>query len=378
MKKSITPNQIKQNNRNLIYHFIYKNKKVSQQDIAYELRLSRPTVTTNLAALEEEGLIQKSGQIDSEFVGRKASAYSIISDFAISIGVEILKNEVKMIAIDLYGEKIDRAVFSISYNNEDAYFEEVSRKILEFTNTLGVEDSQILGIGFAMQALISADKTTVIYGKILSCTGLCIDAFAKHLPYPCMFIHDANSAAVSEMWISPEMTNAFYLSIGKHLGAAIISDGMILTGKHGHSSTIEHMQIEPGGKLCYCGKHGCLETLCSLTALLSEGESLKSFFDALHKNDSAVQERWNIYLTNLATAINMLHLVHDTDFILGGYLAPYLSEADIHFLHEKIQEMTPFDEPQDFILISKMPKHNIAIGAALPYIQKFLDTGVSG
>lgn len=93
MKKSITPNQIKQNNRNLIYHYIYENKSVSQQDISYDLRLSRPTVTTNLTAMEREGLITKSGRIDTEYVGRKASAYSIVADYRISIGVEIEKKK---------------------------------------------------------------------------------------------------------------------------------------------------------------------------------------------------------------------------------------------------------------------------------------------
>ena len=37
MKKSITPNQIRENNRNLIYQYIYRKEKVSQQDIAYDL-----------------------------------------------------------------------------------------------------------------------------------------------------------------------------------------------------------------------------------------------------------------------------------------------------------------------------------------------------
>ena len=106
MKKSITPNQIKQNNRSMIYHFIYSNQKVSQQDLSYNLHLSRPTIASNLAAMEEDGLIQKSGAIDTEYVGRKAAAYSIVSDYRISIGVEILKKEAKMVAVNLYGEKI--------------------------------------------------------------------------------------------------------------------------------------------------------------------------------------------------------------------------------------------------------------------------------
>lgn len=71
MRKSITPNQIKETNRTLIYQYIYKKKKVSQQDISYDLHLSRPTVTTNLSSLEEDGLIVKSGQIDTEYVGRQ-------------------------------------------------------------------------------------------------------------------------------------------------------------------------------------------------------------------------------------------------------------------------------------------------------------------
>jgi len=372
MKQSITPNFIKQNNRSLIYHYIYQNQKVSQQDISYDLRLSRPTVTTNLASMEQEGLIQKNGQIDTEFVGRKAAAYSIVPYYRIGIGVEILKKEVKMIAINLYGEKIDRLVYEILYENKEAYFQAVCDKILEFKNAIGIADDHILGIGFAMQALISPDKQTVLYGKILSCTGLKIHSFTKYLPYPCSFVHDADSAAISELWVSPELENAFYLSVSKHLGAAIISKRQILSGKHGHSSTIEHIQMQDSGKLCYCGKYGCMETLCSMTALLAENEAPEDFFQNLRKNTPGFQTRWEDFLTNLARAVNMLHLVYDTDFILGGYLAPYLHQEDLVYIHEKIQQMTPFAEAQDFLLISKMPKHNITIGAALPYIQAFL------
>lgn len=374
MEKSITPNRIKQNNRNLIYHYIYEKRKVSQQEISYDLRLSRPTVTANLNVLEQDGMIQKNGQIDTEFVGRKAAAYSIVPDFRIGIGVEILRKEIKMIAVDLYGEKIDRLVCEISYENQDSYYHAVCDKILEFKELLHIADVQLLGIGFAMQGLVSPDRRTMVYGKILDCTGLTIEAFTRYLPYPCSFIHDADSAAVSELWASPGLKDAFYLSIGKHLGAAIISRGEILTGKHGHNSTIEHIQMELEGELCYCGKYGCMETLCSLSALLKEKESLEEFFEKLRRDDLSVKERWNRFLLDLARGLNILHLIFDTDFILGGYLAPYLCEDDLKFLHERIQEMTPFIEEPDFLLISKMPRHNITIGAALPYIQTFLDT----
>lgn len=374
MEKSITPNQIKQNNKNLIYQYIYKNKSVSQQDISYNLHLSRPTVTTNLNILEKDGLIYKNGQIDTEFVGRKAFAYSIVSDFRIGIGVEILLKEIKIIAVNLYGEKIYRDIFEISYENTEIYFKTICNKIIEFIKSINIKDEQILGIGFAMQALISPDKKSVTYGKILSCTGLSIETFTKYLPYNCSFVHDANSAAISELWISPNLKEAFYLSISKHLGAAIISNSEILSGKHGHSGTIEHIQIEQNGSLCYCGKYGCIETICSLTALLKNDETLDYFFFNLRKKEPTFVERWKFFLTNLARTINMLHLIYDTDFILGGYISSYLVDSDISFIHEKIREMTPFNESEDFILISKMPKYSISIGAAIPYIQEFLNS----
>ncbi len=373
MGKSITPNKIKQNNRVLIYQYIYENSPVSQQDISYNLHLSRPTVTSNLTAMESDGLIQKSGLIDTEFVGRKATAYTIVPDFRVGIGVEILRQKVKIIVVNLYGQKIDRRVLDIVYENTDAYCKTVCEQILDFKNALGIFDHQILGIGFAMQALISPDQQTILYGKILSCTGLSITAFTKYLPYPCTFVHDADSAAISELWLSPALKNALYLSISTHLGAAIISDGKILSGKHGHSATIEHIPIQPNGKTCYCGKSGCVETLCSLSALLNEKETLSDFFMHVRNQENSYVVRWEQFLTNLAQVINLVHLIFDIDFILGGYLASYLQETDIVFLHEKIRQITPFEEQSDFLCISKMPKHNISIGAALPYIQTFFN-----
>lgn len=215
-------------------------------------------------------------------------------------------------------------------------------KILEFKNSLNISDEQILGIGFAMQALITPDKKKVLYGKILNCTSLSIDAF--------------------------------YLSISNHLGAAIISNGKILDGKHGHSATIEHITMEPDGAVCYCGKKGCMETLCSLNALLDENEPLEDFFSHLRQNESDYVARWKKFLINLSKSVNNLHLVYDTDFILGGYIAPFLINADLDFILRQIADMTPFPEYTDFILIRKMPKHNISIGAAMPYIQEFLNT----
>ena len=94
-----TPGQIKKTNRQLIYDYIYQRKKVSQQDIAYALRLSRPTVASNLSEMEEAGLVRKNGQLDQDQIGRKAMAYSVVPDYRIAIGAELTERGAKVIAI---------------------------------------------------------------------------------------------------------------------------------------------------------------------------------------------------------------------------------------------------------------------------------------
>ena len=372
MPNRITPGQIKKNNRQQIYNYIYAHEKVSQQDISYALRLSRPTVTTNLAELEEDGLIARVGTQDSDQIGRKAIAYSIVTDYRIAVGVEILRKMVKLVAVDLYGQKIQRDVPSIAYANDPAYYRALCDMINSFIDGLSQPKERVLGIGISMQGLASADGSTLVYGSILGCSGVQIDEFKQWLPYPCVFIHDSKGAALSELWVSPELTDAVYISLSRHLGGAMISDGRVMPGKHGHNATFEHIQADPDGAVCYCGKRGCWDTLCSMRALMGTQDS-DSFFAAARTKDSPEARRWQEYLVSLARLIQDLHLMQDVDIILGGYLAPYFNEDDIRIMYDEIRKMCPFQEADDFIHISKMPSHNITIGIALPYIRKFLD-----
>ncbi len=374
---SITPDQIRKNNKKLIYQYIYDKREVSQQDICTALHLSRPTVTTNLTQLEADGKILKSGTLSSSAAGRKAAAYGITADYRVSIGIEITKKEVKMMALNLYGERIDRVVMQIPFENEEHYYQSVCIDILSFIHNHHFTSEQVLGICFSMQGLISTDGRTVLYGKILDCTGLSIDIFERFLPYPCRFIHDSESAAMAEVFSDSELTNAFFINLSTHVGGAIIQNRIPISGKHGHNATFEHITMPQYGKKtppkqCYCGKHGCIDTYCSLQQLLHDDEDLDIFFDKKNQGDIDVLERWHTFLIDLGSAISLVHLIYDSSFILGGYLAAYMMEEDIDVLYQRIADLTPFEEDQDFIRISKMPKHGITIGGALVYIQEFL------
>ncbi|MBQ8305484.1 MAG: ROK family transcriptional regulator [Blautia sp.] len=372
MASSITPGQIRRNNRLQVYHYIYNQRRVSQQDICYGLGLSRPTVTRILPELEKKGLIRQSGPITSDQVGRKAGAWSICTDHQVALGVSLTAEEVRIMAVDLYGQASTPFSINLAYHNADFYYKEVCRHINEYVSRSGFVSSQVMGIGITLPGLIAPDGQYVIYGKLLKNTGMPVSVFSDHLSRPCTLIRDMNSAAVIELWHSPELDSAFYLSLSEHLGAALISGRAMLTGKHGHSAVIEHLPMVPDGELCYCGKHGCAETVCSARALLREGEDPAVFFEKARQNGSREEQRLRKYLQDLSTLICRLHLVYDTDFILGGTLSRHLTNADVAFLHEQVRSMTPISEDPDFISVSKAPDTPLAVGAALPYIWSFL------
>lgn len=372
MDHNITFRDIKKSNYSSIYHLIYQNEKLSKQEIANQLHLSLPTVTQNLVRLEKEKLIEKSGQFESS-VGRRATAYALCPQARVSIGVEIQRNTICISAVDLLGVVFNKTNLSLTYTNEESYFKQVSQAVQVFISSLMIEHEQVLGVGFAIQALTSADGQNITYGKILNCTGLNISVFSQHLDYPCRFFHDAKCAATTELWIRKDIDDAVYLSIGTHLGGAIIINGQIYMGNEGHSGTVEHMTIDPRGSLCYCGKTGCMETLCSVSALLKEDESLGFFFQQLRSGIPSYLERWNVFLDHLAISINNIHLVINREFILGGHISPYLNEHDIQLLHEKVYERTAFPSNEPFIYISRSSENGVSNGAAITFIQSFLN-----
>lgn len=377
MNRSITPGQIKTNNRMLVFDYIYQHPSASQQDLIYKLRLSRPTVSSCLSELEEFGMIEKNGQVSSELVGRKAAAYSIVSNYRIAVGVHIHADRITLSAVNLYGEVIRTESEQIPYSNDASYPPAACEKINAFIAELHCEKEQILGVSIVVPGLVSPDGTTVTYGKILDCTGLKAELFTPYLDYPCSFIHDAFSAASAEIWISRTETDAIYLMLSTHFGAASIVGGQIDYGKHGHAATYEHIQLQKSGERCYCGRRGCAETVLSVQSLLKDfDENLDTFFMQARNGNTPESKRWKKYLEHLAHLIQIIHLSSDSDYILSGDLAPYLTQSDIQTIYQLIQKTIPFPDTQDYLHIGRMPMTGISIGGALIMIRHFLEEAI--
>lgn len=371
MQKGTTA-ELRRANIKAVLEFIYRRQRTSKTEIIQELSISRPTVNQIVSGLMERELVQRTGHLDSTG-GRKADALLFNARAHVAIGVELLKESYEIVAIDLYGVIIRSEKNTLLFENNDKYIGCVCQSIQRFIRELPIKSDQILGVNIVLQGLISSDGSLVTYGKILNCTGLSIQSCKPYLPYPCGMVHDGEAAATVELWFAPDIINAIFFHIRSNMSGALIIDGRFLKGNELKSGVFEHMTIAPNGRRCYCGKRGCVETYCSLQALLQQGETEQGFFDALRKGGANEMQRWDHYLAHLATAIDNLHMMMDYDVILGGILGRYLIPADIATLHRLVMSDTAFPTMRKFIRISESAAIPIATGAALPFVISFLD-----
>ena len=374
-EKGLTSINLKKINKSKVYQYIYKNRAVCKLQIVQELQMGLSTVSQNLNLLESESLIERNGYFDSTG-GRKAHAIRIVPDFRISIGVGILKNMFHLTAVDLYGNAICMETFPLPYANADAYYEQVADKIREFIAVNHYAEDKILGISIATQGVTSLDNSTVIYGNIMNNTGMTLEDFSRRLPWRCRLEHDSKSAAFLELWNHRDLDSAVIFLLNRNLGGGVITNHRIHQGISMHSGTIEHMCVNPDGPLCYCGSRGCLETYCSADALEhASGLSIKDFFAGLREKKSPqLVQVWEDYLNHLAFAIRNLNLVIDAPLIISGYLAPYFTEEDIEYLVEYINATSLFRLEKDMILVGTHGQYAPAIGAALFYVEEFIQS----
>lgn len=373
-EKGMTAISLKKINRSKVYRYIYKSKQTSKMQIVSDLQMGLSTVSQNLTALENDGLIERSGSFDSTG-GRKAQAIKIVSDFRISVGVGILKDMFHLVAVDLYGNVLCGKTINLTYSNTKEYYDLVCGDIKNFIAGKNYTDNSILGVSIATQGITSLDNSSVIYGSIMGNTGMNVNDFSSRLPYPCRLEHDSKAAAFLEMWNRPELDSMVVLLLNQNLGGAVITNRQIHHGSTMHSGTFEHICINPTGPLCYCGNRGCLETYCSASALKQNANmELDVFFSELKNNPTPkLTTVWDNYLKHLSLAIRNLNLIIDSPVIISGYIAPFLTDKDIKTLLGYINNNAVFPMDKSKILLGTHGQYTQAVGAALYYTDNFIN-----
>lgn len=86
-----------------------------------------------------------------------------------------------------------------------------------------------------------------------------------------LITNDANAAALGEQLFGAAkfMENFIVVTLGTGLGSGIVVNNEVLYGHDGFAGELGHVIIEPNGRLCGCGRNGCLETYVSATGIVN-------------------------------------------------------------------------------------------------------------
>lgn len=334
--------------------------------------MSLPTVTQNLKELQERDLIIETGLFESTG-GRKAKAIAYNSVAKYAIGLDITRNHVGIVLIDLSGKVIKNLRMQYPFVNSKEYFERVGNFVKDFIDDCKIESSKILVVGIALPAILSADKQTVNYATIIDFNGGSVKSFSEFIPYPCILSNDANAAGFAELWDEGNIENVVYLSLNNSVGGSIIIGKNIYSGQNQRSGEFGHMTIVPNGRTCYCGQKGCVDAYCSAKILSdSTNGNIAEFFRLLRLNSKIQKALWEEYVTHLAVTINNLRMLYDCNVILGGYAGAYMDEY-IEYLRELVSRRNTFEVDGKYLHVCKYKLEATAVGAALQHVVSFIN-----
>jgi len=363
--------ETKQTSRNRIYQLVYQQGKISKPDIAKQLDISLPTVLQNVKILQNEGFLQEGETLESTG-GRKAVAVTYAKNARYSIGIDITLSHIRVVIVNLAAEILTSCYIRKTFQDSVVYFSELGDLVEQLISDSKIEPCLILGVGFSIPGVISADCQLLIHSHVLNVSGLQCDQMKRYLPYPSTLCNDANAAAYAEIWSEHNHNNALYLALSNSVGGAVILENNLFHGESQRAGEFGHMTLVRDGLPCYCGRRGCMDSYCSAQVLSQHTSGdLDLFFKKLQAGNTMIQNIWNEYLGWLAVAIKNLTVSMDCPIVLGGYLGNYLEEY-LDVLRQLVADISTFDRSEDYISVCKYQHDAAAVGSALLFIHPFI------
>ena len=96
-----------------------------------------------------------------------------------------------------------------------------------------------------------------------------VGELARTFAVPTAMENDADAVALGEAaWGAGRGAHSLmYVTISTGIGGGLVLDGQLYRGVDGAHPEIGHHVIDPSGPACYCGAHGCWESLASGPAM---------------------------------------------------------------------------------------------------------------
>ncbi|MGF1670225.1 MAG: ROK family protein [Balneolaceae bacterium] len=184
----------------------------------------------------------------------------------------------------------------------------------------------------------------------------------KNFNLPAFLSNDANSAAIGEMNYgrAKGMKNFAVITMGTGLGCGIVVNGELILGHHGHAAEIGHSTVFFDGRLCSCGRKGCLETYVSGPGLIRTVENLIRETDTVSR------------LRSIQLSRSDSHLVSDAAKS-GDKLALQAFDYTGKILGMKLSDLVTYIDPEAIILLGGLAKAGeLILNPAKKYLEMHL------
>ncbi|MBR1631667.1 MAG: ROK family protein [Paludibacteraceae bacterium] len=154
---------------------------------------------------------------------------------------------------------------------------------------------------------------------------------SERMGVPCAITNDANAAAMGEMTYGAArgMKDFIMITLGTGVGSGIVVDGRVVYGHDGFAGELGHaIAVRENGRLCGCGRHGCLETYASANGLARTAREILSRSEKpslLRQLDSENITSKDVYDAAVQGDQVALDIFNFTGRILGEKLADFVT-----------------------------------------------------
>jgi len=201
-----------------------------------------------------------------------------------------------------------------------------------------IDQDQLIGIGIGVpngnfHTGNMEFAPNVHWQGIVPFTQMFSDTFQKKA----ILTNDANAAAMGEMFFGAAkgMDNFVLLTIGTGVGSGIVENGKVIYGHYGLAGEYGHVRVVSNGRLCACGRKGCLETYASSTGMVRSIQELES----LHKQQSALLQMANPTSKDVVES-----------YLAGDMFASEIIQFTVQILGDALADFLCFSNPQAYIL----------------------------
>ncbi|HOW32592.1 MAG TPA: ROK family transcriptional regulator, partial [Bacteroidales bacterium] len=254
----------------LILEELYRSGCKSIPELSKSIRMSTPTITRAIDELMADQLILEEG-IGSSSGGRRPNLYGINPVSRYVMGIDVNRFYVRIGLFDFHNQPAAKIkVLNEGLETQENILSFLQKSVIDYLQESGIDDNKLIGIGIAMPGLIDI-HTGITYSYLHEEKPATI-MFENMLNHPVFVEHDTRAMALGEQafGLAKGKSNVLCLNIGSGIGLGMILNGKLYVGNSGFSGEFGHIQVDPEGELCYCGKIGCLETLASGTTMIKK------------------------------------------------------------------------------------------------------------